>query len=104
MIIYLSALGFKKGAKVLTKGGAVISVVISMLTILAANYVLYAWQLTQAFDGRFTFGECLSLLPSAMTEYDLTGSFVKDIAIGYVFTIMAAFSTLKTMFGKKKQK
>lgn len=104
LIIYLSAMGFKKGAKVLTKPGAVISVIISMLTIFAANYVLYAWQLTQAFGGRFSLGECLGMLPSAMTEYELTGSFVKDICIGYAFTLLAGFSTLKNMFGKKVKK
>ena len=103
VIIYLSALGFKKGAKVLTKTGAVISVIISMLTILAANYMLYAWQLTKAFEGRYTLMECISMLPTALKDYEMTGSFVKDIVIGYAFTILAAFSTLRTMFGKKKK-
>lgn len=105
LIIYLSAMGFKKGAKVLTKGGAVFTIVISMLTILAANYALYAWQFAQAYEGRFTFVECLGQLPGWLkTNSEVFGGFIKDICIGYVFTLLAGFSTVKNMFGKKTKK
>ncbi|MBQ4563034.1 MAG: hypothetical protein IJA58_00975, partial [Lachnospiraceae bacterium] len=48
VIIYLAAMGFKKGAKVLTRSGAVIAVIISALMIFAANYMLYVWIMTEA--------------------------------------------------------
>ncbi len=102
VIIYLSAFGFKKGAKVLTKPGAVISVLISVLMIFAANYVLYAWQLTQAYEGRYTLAECLVILPKAMKAYDLTKDFIVDIVVGYVLSLIAGFSTLRAMFGKNR--
>lgn len=102
VIIYLAAFGFKKGAKVLTKPGAVIAVLISVLMIFAANYVLYAWQLTQAFEGRYTLAECLTILPKALKEYDLTREFIVDIVVGYVLSLISGFSTLRAMFAKNK--
>ncbi|MBQ8814392.1 MAG: hypothetical protein IJZ85_07860 [Lachnospiraceae bacterium] len=105
LIIYLSAMGFKKGAKVLTKGGAVIAIIFSVVMIFVANYALYAWQFTQAYEGRFTFMECLGQLGGWMkSDSEVMGGFVKDIAIGYAFTALAGFSTVKSMFGNKKKK
>ena len=101
-IIYLSAMGYKKGAKVLTRSGAVIAVILSVLMIFAANYFLYVWMIVEAFEGRYTFGEVLPNLFSMLSEYELVGSFVKDVVIGYGLSVLAAFSTLKTLLGKKK--
>ncbi len=102
VIIYLSAMGFKKGAKVLTRGGAVIAVIISVVMIFVANYVLYAWMMVEAFEGRYTIGEIMAKLFPMLEEYELTGSFVKDVVIGYALSLVAAFSTLKALLGKKK--
>lgn len=105
LIIYLSAMGFKKGAKVLTKGGAVVAIILSVVMIFVANYALYAWQFTQAYEGRFTFMECLGQLGGWMKgDSEVMGGFVKDICIGYAFTALAGFSTVKNMFGNKKKK
>lgn len=102
VIIYLSAMGFKLGAKVLTKAGAVIAVLISVIMIFVANYVLYAWSFAEAFEGRFTLMESLVMLPASLKEYELVGDFVKDILIGYALSLIAAFSTLRNMFANKK--
>lgn len=100
-IIYLSAMGFKKGAKVLTRSGAVIAVILSVLMIFASNYFLYVWMIVEAFEGRYTFGEVLPNLFAMLSDYELVGSFVKDVVIGYGLSVLAAFSTLKTLLGKK---
>ncbi len=100
-IIYLSAMGFKKGAKVLTRSGVVVTVIISILTIFAANYILYVWVVVEAFEGRYTFGEVLPSLFAMLSEYELVGGFVKDVVVGYGLSVVAAFSTLRTLLGKK---
>lgn len=101
-IIYLAAMGFKKGAKVLTRSGAVIAVIISVVMIFAANYMLYVWMMVEAFGGRYTFGEMVTGLFPMLSEYEFMGDFVKDVVIGYGLSLLAAFSTLKTLLGKNK--
>lgn len=72
--------------------------------IILANYLSYAWEIMDALNetspGRAEFFKILTSMPQLMSEWELWGSFISDLAIGLLLALVAGASTL---LGKKKK-
>ncbi len=97
LIVVLAITGYKKLGKGLDKTGVAISIVISLVMIVAAEYaawaLLYYREVNDGIAG-ISLTEAFKELPAAMTSMDLWGSMAGDIAIGFVLTGVAALYCL----------
>ncbi len=89
--------GYKKLGKGLDKTGVVISVILSLLMIVAAEYV--SWAITYYKEvnngiAQISLLEAFTQLPTAMTGMELWGDMAGDIAVGFVLTGIAALYSL----------
>lgn len=94
-IFLLAANGYKKMNKGETDTfGIVISVVLGLAMILPATWCVSGWQVFSAMNknapGHFSFFEILGDLPLYMDRYDLWKYFYSNLAMGYLFTGIAA--------------
>lgn len=97
--------GTPKGADV-DKFGVIISAVLGLLIIIPADYVSYSYAVYKALNemGNFPFFEVLRDMPFYMERYELWGEFGANLAMGYLFTGIAAIYMLCASLGKKGKK
>ena len=100
--------GAPKGAET-DKFGVIISAVMGLLVIIPATYVSYGFALWKDLNtvGSFPFMEVLRDMPFYMDRYELWGEFGRNLALGYLFTGIAAVymlvAALSSKRGKKKK-
>ena len=96
ILIFLLAQG---GYKLMNKGeidrfGSVISVILGLVIILPATWCISGFQVFSALNknapGHFAYFEVLGDLRLYMDRYDLWSSFYSNLAMGYLFTGIAA--------------
>lgn len=108
LIVIFSCKGFEKLGGRLTRLGVVFSVVISVLVIVAANYISYAWELMEAINsytpGRSSLPYILAHMHEYMVSYELWPYFIKDLAVGLIFTAAASISFIVQAFGRGHRK
>ncbi len=94
----------KVGKRALTKPAAVWCILIGAGMIVMANWFSYAWEISDALNAtsknRAEFSKILANMPTLMSEYELWGSFVGELAIGLVLALVAGLGGL---VGKKKK-
>lgn len=76
------------------KGVAVCCVCVALLTYLA-NQLCWSFMVYQGLsDVGWTFSDANIYLWNVLEECELTGSYLGELAIGYLFTILGAFGTM----------
>ena len=89
--------GYKKFSKRELKGiSFVLCVVLGIAMIVFANYISYAWEIVDTVNsvnaGGASFGTVFWHMPHLMKEYELMGSFVAELAMGFLFSVFAVIS------------
>ena len=96
-IVFCGMKGYQLLGKKLTKTGIIICIVLSFLAIIGAEVVslgITAYrELSEYYS--LTLGESFSLLPELLKEPELVGAVAKDLAIGYILSIWASYSSVK---------
>ena len=96
ILIFLLAQG---GYKLMNKGeidrfGSIISVILGLVIILPATWCISGFQVFSALNknapGHFSYFEVLGDLRLYMDRYDLWNTFYSNLAMGYLFTGIAA--------------
>lgn len=109
-IFLLAQFGYKK----MNKGeidtfGVIVSVILGLVTILPATWCVCAVQaykvLSENAPGHFSFFEVLGDLPLYMDRYDWWKTFYSNLAMGYLFTgIAAIYVGIGTLSSKASEK
>jgi hypothetical protein len=96
-IVFCGMKGYQLLGKKLSKTGIIICIVLSFLAIIGAEVVslgITAYrELSEYYS--LTLGESFSLLPELLKEPELVGAVAKDLAIGYILSIWASYSSVK---------
>ncbi len=96
-IVFCGMKGYQLLGKKLSKTGIIICSVLSFLAIIGAEVVslgITAYrELSEYYS--LTLGESFSLLPELLKEPELVGAVAKDLAIGYILSIWASYSSVK---------
>lgn len=103
-------MGYEKLGKHLDAKGVIGCIVVIVVMVFVANYV--SWALA-AYDGLksygWTLGECFEGLSYILEQTDLTGSYIRDLLLGYGLTalgtggrLIAAMNEAKGKFSFKK--
>ena len=96
-IVFCGMKGYQLLGNKLSKTGIIICIVLSFLAIIGAEVVslgITAYrELSEYYS--LTLGESFSLLPELLKEPELVGAVAKDLAIGYILSIWASYSSVK---------
>ena len=80
--------GYKWLAKGIDKAGIVLSIVITALMVIVANFlefsIVYYQHLNDIMGGYVSFWRALQNTPQFMTDYDAWGTFWENVAMGYL--------------------
>ncbi len=82
---------FGKGMSI---GGLVICGIILLTAVYFSTRISYGLWLYNKLDGTMSFGECYSKIMKLLETLGEKGSFYKDLAFGYLFTIGGGFYML----------
>ena len=106
--------GYSIFAKKESMKGIVISVIISLLVIVAAWYMCFAYDVYQAYqdwylageiDFTLTFPESVATVPLFLSEPEIGPAYIKDLLIGLVFCVIGGGSyVVNKMKGLKNAK
>lgn len=91
----------------LDKKGQIISLVIAFLMIFASNWLLYALEYCKGYyDSNFSFYNIMASI-KAMPEFlkvsEVSASFFKDLAIGYLLSIWASYRLIGAVLFHKSE-
>ena len=104
-IVFCGMKGYQLLGKKLSKTGIIICIVLSFLAIIGAEVVslgITAYrELSEYYS--LTLGESFSLLPELLKEPELVGAVAKDLAIGYILSIWASYSSVKNIWRQTAQ-
>ncbi len=105
-IVFCGMKGYQLLGKKLSKTGIIICIVLSFLAIIGAEVVslgITAYrELSEYYS--LTLGESFSLLPELLKEPELVGAVAKDLAIGYILSIWASYSSVKNTWRQTGEK
>ena len=91
LMAFLALLLYEKFGGCLDVKGIICCAVILIATVYFATRTAWSWEAYDALkDYGWSFGEVYSQLSSILKQSDLTGSFIKDLAMGYLFTAVGA--------------
>ena len=92
-----------KGYELLAKGistkGVILCAVLMLLTPYIADRI--SWALIIVRDLEVDFATAFASVHEVVELAELTGDYIKDLVLVYVFTALGAFGTLKSAFKKK---
>ncbi len=105
LIFFLARFGYQKMAGKMDKFGIVISLVLGLFMIFPATYASYAFsvfrELNSGVTSHFTYWEVLADLYIYLDRYELWGDLIGNLALGYVFTGVAAIYMGASALGNK---
>jgi len=93
--------GYEILGKRLDKKGVIGSVIIMFIMIFFANKLSWSWEIYDVYkaDG-ITFWEAFQSSDDIIAFSDLTATYYKDLAIGYVLTILCSYKNIINAFKK----
>ncbi|MBR4555703.1 MAG: hypothetical protein IKO27_08955 [Ruminococcus sp.] len=95
---FAMCLGVIGGYYLLGNGMSIVGFVICSIILLAAVYfsvrISYGLWLYDKLDGAMSFGDCYSRVMELLETLGEKGSFYKDLALGYLFTVGGGFGLL----------
>lgn len=94
-----------KGYALLGKGmstkGAILCVVLMLVTPFAANYLGCAITIYRELEPLgATFKDCWEILPEVIRDEDVWGSYLKDLGMLYLFVVIGGISLIVNAFKK----
>ena len=95
-IVYCGMKGYHILGRKLSKGGIVIFIILSLLAIFGAEMISLA--ISAYTELHVSIGEAFGLIPDLMGEPELVGIVVKDLAVGYILSIWASYSSIKSVW------
>lgn len=102
VLIVLAAMkGYQIFGKYLDKKGVIISIIVSLVIVFAANHISWIVACYKAYRdaGRnLSFGRVVKRFSRVMTELDIWGYYYKDLIIGYLLSFVASFSLAAKAF------
>lgn len=105
LMMFFAIKGYQMLAGGLDKKGQVISLVIAFLMIFVSNYLLYAIQYCEYFyNTDYSINNMLASireLPDFLKLGEVTGSFLKDLAVGYLLSIWAGYRLIGSVLFHK---
>lgn len=105
LIVFLSVTGYQKFSKSDAKAGRIISIIIALLMIVVANYAGYVLEYYQAIKeltgGNGSLIDAIALSPEMMAQNRVWASFLGDLAIGLILSLVAGY---RYIFSGNKEK
>ena len=99
--------GYKMFAKEESRFGTIISVIFSLIIVLPATYLAGAWnfyqELNKSVAEYVTLGRAFQGFGEFLSDTDGWSSMIYNIAMGYVFMLIAGGYSISGMSKKKKQ-
>ena len=95
--------GYEILGKRLDVKGVIASVIIMFVMIFFANKLSWAWEIYDVYklDG-ITFGQAFQSADEIIAYSELTATYYKDLAIGYVLTLVCSYKIIFNAFVSSK--
>lgn len=96
--IFLSLKGYELFVKKLDKLGVIVALIATVVAIFLAECVACTIEVHNLYGEYYgnsffdSFGDAMKLIK---TEGEVTAAIIKDLVIGYIFTILASFSIIR---------
>lgn len=94
--------GYRRLSGRLDKKGQIISLIVALLMIFAANYSSYALEYFKYYyEGNYTFQNLIRSfvnMSGFLTTTGLWGDFARDLVVGYLLSIWAGFRIIRSVF------
>ena len=90
-IVFCGMKGYAKLGGSLSKTGIVICIILSILPIVAAEMASLKVTADRELHGLYTMAELLA-------EPEIIGIVIKDLAVGYILSIWASYSSIKNIW------
>lgn len=107
LMVLFATTGYKLFAKEESKLGTVLAVVFSLILVLPATYFAGVWvfyqELNKSMAEYITLGRAFQGFSAYLTKYDAWGDMIYNIAMGYVFMLVAGGYSIAGMNKRKKQ-
>ncbi|MCM1259218.1 MAG: hypothetical protein NC307_15425 [Roseburia sp.] len=99
-IVFCGMKGYEILGGKLSKAGIVLCIILSFLAIIGAEVVSLGIAAYRELGEYYsiTLGQAFSLLPELLKEPELIGAVAKDLAIGYILSIWASYSSVKNIW------
>lgn len=92
-MIFFTLKGYELLCGKLTKPGIVISCLISVFMLVAAEYLCIAIEIKKVYE-ELSLSEALSAVPIFFQYSEIVAAFAKDVVIGLIFMAVGAFATV----------
>lgn len=95
--------GYEMFAGGLSKKGVIATVIITIVMVYVSTHISYGLDIYNAFKDSYeiTIFDGIRSVTSFVSEYpEIKSGFIKDLLMGYGFTALGAFSTVKNMLNK----
>ncbi len=104
LIAFFTLKGYELMAKKLSKKGIIICVVLMILSVLVADWVVWALAMMETFpEYGLTFMDCMQYVPQMLMDGSIAMSdYLGNLGMLYLFVTMGAFGTVKNAIGRKK--
>ncbi|MDE6906040.1 MAG: hypothetical protein K2P76_14085 [Lachnospiraceae bacterium] len=99
-IVFCGMKGYGILGKELSKTGIILCIILSFLAIIGAEVVSLGITAYRELGEYYslTVADAFSLLPELLKEPELMGAVAKDLAIGYILSIWASYSSIKNIW------
>lgn len=95
--------GYQKFSGKLTKTGLILSIVIAIVMLFAAEYIsvgIEIYTVFKEYDVSFTIISGLRAVPTFLGESEILSAMLKDLAIGYVLMAISSVGYIRNVFRK----
>jgi hypothetical protein len=98
--------GYEVFGKALSPKGLIVSIVVSVAMIFIAEYISIGYKIYVVFKPKvdITIFDALRAVQEYLKEEDFRAIFLKDLAMGYAFTLFASIRTIINVLKKAKAK
>lgn len=85
--------------------GLISAIIATLVMIFVAEYLCISYEIFQVFkEEGITFFDAVRATPDFLTEPELMGAVVKDIAMSYLFTFLACINNISNIIKANKKK
>lgn len=89
--------GYEKLGRSLDTKGIIISCLIVLGMVYVTNRLCWSYELMDAYKEygiSTSFGDCFRQVEDAVAEFNITGDYIKDLAVGYILTVIGMISMI----------
>ena len=106
ILAVLALKGYELLGGKIDKAGIVATMVIIVAVLFLANYISLAWMIYSEFSSMYdiTFFDAFRSLSEFLAFDDILIPFIRDLAVGYIFTAAASVPVIKGMYNKSNKR